>query len=205
MNPNRMTLRPAPGELLGIPLSGRRVALQRLRPQHMAPLYSIATSPELRDGWPLMGESIAFADFSDFLWSMGRLQFAIIRRDKDEPIGVIQAIDEDPRSGTTDVAIALTADLWRAAWPLEAPVLFADFLFRGLGYRKLYISIPESVNARLGLGRRPEHMVERECVLTRHVWNGEDYEDLSIYSMRLLDGMLESAQVLTGNKLLTKE
>lgn len=166
---------------MGAPLSGRRVALERLRRQHLPVLYEIATSDGLGGGWPLRGRTIDPAAFETYLWQQSSVQFAIVRRDSGAPIGLVQGVSEDLRSGTVDIAVVVAPRLWRAGWPLEGVVLFADYLFSGLGYRKLYFSMPASVRRRVG--RAADALLTLECTLSRHVLVDGDYQDLSVFSL----------------------
>lgn len=170
-----------PESLLGVPVVGRRVALERLSRRHAAGLHALLSSAELADGWPLLGNDVPQQHLVTYLGNMSRSQFAVVRRESGEVIGLVQAIAEDRRNGTLDVALVVGGHLWRAGWPLEAFFLFADYLFRGLGYRKLYFSVPATVRQRLG--RRIGEFLTPECVLTEHVLFMGRYEDLSIFSM----------------------
>lgn len=166
---------------MGVPLSGRRVALERLRRQHLPALYEIATADGVNDGWPLCGRTMDPVEFETYLWRQSSVQFAMVRQDSGEPIGLVQGVSEDLRSGAVDIAVVVAPRLWRAGWPLEGVVLFADYLFSGLGYRKLYFSMPGSVRRRVG--RAVDAILALECTLTRHVLIDGDYEDLSVFSL----------------------
>lgn len=166
---------------LGVPLSGRRVALERLQPHHLPALYEIATASDTAEDWPLCGQPVPAADFEAFLWALSRTQFAVVRRDTGQAIGLVQAVGEDLRNRTADLAVVVSPRMWRAGWPLEAAVLFVDYLFNGLGFRKLYLSMTESTLRRLG---RPLHTdMTLECTYTRHVRQGDHYEDLSVFAL----------------------
>ena len=188
--------------LLGVRTVGRRVALEGLSFRHMPALHAVVTSPQLADGWPLLGNPVAEHELAAYLGELSHIQFAIVRRDSREPIGLIQAIDEDPRSATLDVALVIGEPLWRAGWPLEALLLFVDFLFRGLGYRKLYFSMSATVLRRLG--PRIGELLTLECTLTKHVRVGNGYDDLSIFSLRRdqLDPVLIAT--ITGDRTVTR-
>jgi RimJ/RimL family protein N-acetyltransferase len=162
---------------------GRRVRLERLSRRHIPALHAIAIADDVIDGWPLCGQVLDAPQFEAHLWRQAQLQFAVTRRDTDETIGLVQAVQEDRRSGVADLAVTVAPGLWRAGWPLEGAVLLAEHMFDGLGYRKLYFSMPASVRARLGGGL--EAMFELECTFTRHIRqvDGDGYEDLSIFAL----------------------
>jgi Acetyltransferase (GNAT) domain len=161
--------------------SGRRVRLERLSRRHIPALHAIATADELIDGWPLCGQRPEPPQFEAHLWRQSRLQFAVVRHDTGETIGLVQAVQEDLRSGLADVAVTVAPGLWRAGWPLEGAVLLCDHLFDDLGYRKLYFTMPAPVRARLGRGL--ESLLDLEATFARHLRRGDDYDDLFIYAL----------------------
>lgn len=169
--------RPVPGDRL----SGRRVRLERLSRRHIPALHAIATDDEVIDGWPLHGQVLEPPQFEAHLWRQSRLQFAVVRRDTDEVAGLVQAIQEDQRSGLADVAVTVAPELWRAGWPLEGAVLLSDHLFDVLGYRKLYFTMPASVRARLGSGL--ETLLDLEATFPRHLRRGDSYQDVFVYAL----------------------
>jgi RimJ/RimL family protein N-acetyltransferase len=187
-----------PESLLGVRMFGRRVALERLSLRHIPELHAILSSAQLAGRWPMLGNPVPEHELAAYLGSMSRVQFTIVRRESGEPIGLVQVIDEDPRSRTADVALTIDDHLWRAGWPLEAFVLFVDYLFRGLGYRKLYFSMSEEVQRRLG--PRAGALLRHECTLTRHLRVGDDFEDLGIFSLHRsqLDPVLVAT--ITGDR-----
>lgn len=175
---------------------GRRVRLERLSRRHIPAIHAIATAADVVDGWPLHGQKLDPPQLEAYLWRQSQLQYAIVRKDTDETIGLVQAVQDDPRSGLADVAITVAPELWRAGWPLEGAVLLADHMFDALGYRKLYFSMPASVRARLGGGL--DTLLHLELTLTRHLrldhghgdghgaedGDGEGgYEDLHIFAL----------------------
>lgn len=190
-------------EALGVPLTGRRVGLEPLGPQHVGALYDIATSDATAGGWPLLGHAMPEDEFADYLWSLGSLQFAIVRRDTGATVGVVQGIDEDQLGGTIGIGLIVDPVLWHAGWPLEAVVLFLDFLFCGRGCRKVYCNMPSSVHARLGpnIGR----WFETECVYRRHTRIADRYEDQYVLAMTRARWDPGIARALTGNATTSPE
>jgi hypothetical protein len=162
-------------------MNGRRVRLERLSRRHIPAIHAIATADDVVDGWPLHGQVLEPPQFEGYLWRQSQLQFAVVRRDSDETVGLVQAVQEDRRSGLADVAITVAPALWRAGWPLEGAVLLADHMFDQLGYRKLYFSMPASIRARVGGGL--DTLLRLECTLTRHLRHGDGYEDLHIFAL----------------------
>jgi hypothetical protein len=184
-------------EAYGAPLVGRRVRLERLAPRHIDALYEFATQDQVAGGWPLMGETMSPVEFFGYLWSLGPIQFAAVRRDAGVPVGLVQGIDEDARNGTIAMGFFLDPELWASGWPLEAVVLFLEYLLQGRGYRKVYVHLPASLLGKLGgaLGT----WLDEECVLHRHVRVGDDYEDVSVFSVSRHKWDSAFARRLTGN------
>lgn len=178
-------------------MSGRWVRLERLEPRHLDTILRTFSAAPASEQWPLLGQAMTLEEFSEYIWHLGPLNFAVVRRDSGEPVGVVQGIDEDARSQTIGIAFVIDADLWSAGWPLEALVLFADYLFCGLGYRKLYCIVPQSVLARLkGLADR---WLAVECVYRRHVRLGRDYEDVFVLALPRDQWDSQLARRMTGN------
>jgi RimJ/RimL family protein N-acetyltransferase len=163
-------------------LCGRWVRLERLSRRHIPALHAIATADDVIDGWPLGGRRLEPPQFEAHLWRQSQVQLAIVRRDTDATIGLVQAVNGDLRSGLADVAVTVAPDLWRAGWPLEAVVLFDDYLFDDLGYRKLYFTMTASVRAQLGRG--VETLLTLEATLERHVRARDGLEDLLIFAVQ---------------------
>lgn len=160
---------------LGVGLEGRRVRLERVRARHVPDLYEIAQSP----GWPLAGFGLEFDAFVEQLWSTSRVQFSILTQDTDEVIGYVRGDRWDQRSRTIEVVLGIAPDFWHLVWPLEGAVIFCDYLFRGLGLRKIYFELRPSSLAALG------SWVQRRC--TREwVRHGD---------VRSADGELEDVEV----------
>lgn len=198
-----MTAPPVPTRVpsaLGVPLVGRRVALERLDGSHLPDLHRAATAPEARDEWPLLGRDATVAELADLLWSAGPIQFAIVRRDTGAAVGLVHALEEDLRSGTVSVGLFVEPELWRAGWPLEAVVLFLEYLFAGCGHRKAYFTMRTSTLDRLGGALAS--WLETECVYVRHVrMLGGGYEDLHVLSLHRDRWDSDLARRITGNPI----
>jgi RimJ/RimL family protein N-acetyltransferase/acyl carrier protein len=169
-------------ELAGVPMSGDRVQLERLAPHHLATLHRISISPEVSPHWPLLGDAVAEEQLWDHLWGQSSLQFAIVRTDTAESVGLVQGVEEDMRSRTIGLGLVVDPALWRAGWPLEGVVLFLDYLFTGLGYRKVYANLPASVLDRVGDGALGVYLTH-EATFNQHLKVGDGYEDVCVLSL----------------------
>jgi len=183
--------------LAGVPLSGRRVRLERLAPRHISSLHRIASDEAAATMWPLFGRIVSAEEFEGYLWRLSQLQFVVLRRDSGVPVGLLQGVDEDLRNGTIGLALFVDPTLWQAGWPFEGAVLFLEYLFNGLGYRKVYCHMPASVLDRLG-GPLDVHLV-REGTFNQHLKAGDGYEDLHISSIHREAWDSNYARRITGN------
>jgi RimJ/RimL family protein N-acetyltransferase len=162
-------------------LVGRRVRLERLSRRHIPAIHAVVTADDAVDDWPLCGQKLAPPQLEAYLWRQSQLQFAVVRRDTDDTIGLVQAVEEDRRNGMADLAVVVAPELWRAGWPLEGAILLANHMFDVLGFRKLYFSMHASTRGRLGGGL--EAMFALECTFTRHLRRGDSYEDLHVFAL----------------------
>ena len=184
----------------GVSLTGRRVALERLAWSHVEQLLRSASAPDAIDEWPLAGRTLTVGEFGDMLWSTGPINFAIVRRDSGAAVGFVQAVQEDLRSGTVGVGVFVEPVLWKAGWPLEAVVLFIEYLFAGCGYRKAYFTMRTSTLERLGGAL--DAWLEVECRYRRHVRSPRDggYEDVHVLSLDRDRWDSDIARQITGNR-----
>lgn len=163
---------------LGVPLTGRRVRLDRLRLEHVPDLHRMAQSP----GWPLAGGNLDDDAFVEHLWDASPLQFTMLRRDTDEVVGLVRGLRWDQRNETIEVVFGVAPEYWRAGWPFEGLVIFGEYLFHGLGMRKLYFELRGATLAKV----RPtvERGLVRECVHRNHLAGPDgQLEDVEVWSV----------------------
>jgi RimJ/RimL family protein N-acetyltransferase len=172
--------------VMGMPLTGRRVTLERLRGRHLAALYRLTHAEPTIHEWPLYGRHFASPDqLGPYLETLSHLQFVIRQRDTGEVIGLVQGLDEDLRSKTIGIGVVLAPELWRSGWPLEALLVFVDYLFRARGFRKLYFHMLASTLDRVG--SVTSWWLTPECVYRRHVLVQDRYEDVHILGLHRRD------------------
>jgi RimJ/RimL family protein N-acetyltransferase len=181
-------------------LAGRRVALVPMGPSTIGALHALATSPQNADRWPTFGRAMTVDELVQHLWRLSDLQYVLVRRDDGEAIGLVQRIDDDPRSRTMGIGLMLGEEYWNAGWPLEGIVLFLDHVFCGLGYRKVYLRMAAS-SLRF-VGAAVERWMRREATLERHQQGDDGYEDVVIHSIHRDDWDPEFAAAITGRRLL---
>jgi RimJ/RimL family protein N-acetyltransferase len=178
-------------------LRGRRIELARVAPSHYAALHEIATSASMAHLWPLLGRTVPLDQFGSYLAQMAPVQLTMLRRDNGEPVGLVQGIDEDLRSRRIGLGLVVEPALWSSGWPLEGVVLFLEYLFSGLGFRKVYCHMPTSVLERTG-GAMDLYLTE-EGVYRQHALVGGVHEDVHILSIHRDRWDSSMARRITGN------
>ncbi|HYI60637.1 MAG TPA: hypothetical protein VEW93_02400 [Acidimicrobiales bacterium] len=180
----------------GQPLAGRRVALRPLDRRRLAELHALLGAGDPR-AWPLRGALPSLDELEEQLWGASRVQYALVARGDDRTVGLVQGLDEDLRSGTVAVGIAVGEELWRAGWPLEGLVLFLNLLIAGHGYRKLTLEVPaHGVDRFVGSSHR---WLEDEGHLAAHAVTEHGVEDVAFFSLFARDWDRDLALQVTGN------
>jgi RimJ/RimL family protein N-acetyltransferase len=131
--------------------------------------------------WPQRTTSAERSEFEESLWRMSPLQFAVLKRQTGELIGLVQGLSIDDRNRTVGVGFAVDPVLWRQGWPFEGVILFINFLIERKGFRKIYFQMPAS-NVGI-IGRIMEQWVTEEVVLRDHIRRGDSFEDWHIFSL----------------------
>lgn len=140
--------RSAVGQALSRPrvgLVGRRVELAPLDGRHVEPVRQLLEQAELADRWPVTHLELEPDRFEDTLWHLADHNYVVLRRGTQDVIGVVHGIDADRSNRTVGFGIAISPDLWRHGWPLEAALLFLGMLFDAWGYRIVYFHTPAQV------------------------------------------------------------
>ena len=102
------------------------------------------------------------------LWHGVLVQFLVERVDSGERLGLVAAYGENARDGHCHLAALFRADT--CVWPLEALVLFVNFLFEEFGFNKLYADVVEyNLDA---FGSAVGRWMECEGVLKEHEFHG---------------------------------
>ena len=144
-------LGPVLTERLGVPISGRWVRLERLRPDHVPALHGLVNEGKEIVEWPLAaGQAMNVSDLGDHLFGLQGLQLVVVQRENERIVGLVQGMALDLRSGTIDLGVVFGSGGWRAGWPVEGVVLFLDYLISGLGVRKVYLEMAEETIGKAG-------------------------------------------------------
>lgn len=172
----------SPTVLLGVPIAGRWVRLERFRPDHVPALYALVSEDGSPTRWPLGSQRVDEAGLADHLLSLNGVQFVLIQSESDRVVGIVQGMHLDRRNGTVDIGVVLGADGWRSGWPLEGIVIFIDYLVEGMGMRKLYFEMSKSTMDNVGGALK--HWLVPECVFRSHVQSPTgNYEDVHVMAL----------------------
>jgi RimJ/RimL family protein N-acetyltransferase len=125
------------------PLVGRRVRLRAVKTEDLDFLYALNTRPELGFRWRHGGEIPSPENFVAELWRGVFVQFVIESQRSEEPVGIVTALNWDGQNRVADVGMALAPEVSGIGWPIEAAVLFVNYLFVNFDLRKLYAISPQ--------------------------------------------------------------
>jgi hypothetical protein len=125
----------------GIPLEGRYTRLRPLRPAFVEQLFELATTTQIP--WQWQGPETPEA-FRESLWHRVLVQFAVEDRRTGRGVGLLRADNANPVSGFAYLTMMIFPEFRMRAWPLEAAVLFGNYLFQRFNLQRLYAETTES-------------------------------------------------------------
>lgn len=182
-----------------MPLQGRWVSLEPLRPSHIDALFATVASEAMVGRWPRNEIELTRETFEHVLWHLGSLNYVVRGSVGGEVVGLIQGINEDWVNQTLGLSIVFDPRFWKRGWPFEAVVLSIHTFFEINGFRKLYCQVAEST--RRALGPAMERWLTREATYERHELVGEQYEDWHIYSVLRREWDPRLVTLVTGNRM----
>jgi len=164
-----------------IPTVGRRVALIPVVPAHYPFLYQLQVDPSTNFRWRFRGATPRPDAFESALWEGVLAQFAIVRRNSTELLGLVVAYGADLRNGHVHVGLILAPAYQGLGWPIEAATLFAIYLFTVWPLRKLYADVAGYNYAvfHSGVGR----YFREEGRLEQHEFHDGSYWDLHLLAL----------------------
>lgn len=118
------------------PLESRHVVLRPPTRMFVEQLYEMATLGEVP--WIWSGGNGTPDQFFHAFYDGVAAQFAILDRRNGEPIGLLSATEANPIHGIAYFSILLLPTRQRQVWPLEALVLFTNYMFITHNLRRLY-------------------------------------------------------------------
>lgn len=130
--------------------------------------------------WQWQGRAVGPEGFHHTIWS-GTLVHFLIVTSEGRPIGLASAYSANFHHQHCYVQLGFVPDVRRSAWPLEAAVLFIDFLFQKYTFRKVYGEATDSTFAafRSGIGTS----FEVEGSFRNHVYVDGRFQDLHVLSL----------------------
>jgi len=162
-------------------LRGGGVALRPLVQADYVWFYYLTWETELANPWRARGLSPSVEQFQQSLW-VGVLCHLVVTSggSGDDRLGVVTVYRYDTRSGTAFVSYVLQPFARQHRTSFVAPLLVADYLFRCLDFRKLYVEIIEG-------NERPYKSLLRlfsfEGKLLQYERIGQEFRDLSYFSL----------------------
>lgn len=166
-------------------LEGARIRLRPVRPGDYPFLYELSLSQEVGFRWIFRGSTPTFEAFAQSLSQNNVLVQFIIERNGPPPaqLGLIMAYRPDFQNGTVYIAMVVEPQpgLLNRGWPIEAAVLFVDYVFMLWNFRKLYMettdfSLPAFASGLNGI-------LEQEGCLKQHEFYNDHYWDLYVLAL----------------------
>jgi hypothetical protein len=161
-----------------IPLTGRRTRLVPPSRRFVDTLYELAASNQIPWGW---GGPETPRRFEESLWDGVLVQFAVEDLASGESLGLLRADGANVFHKYAYLSMILLPEYRLRVWPLEAAVLFANYLFRKYDIEHLYAESSEANfdQFRSGAGR----MFEIEGRLRERVVVNGERQDLYILTI----------------------
>jgi RimJ/RimL family protein N-acetyltransferase len=158
-----------------IPLETRRVRLLPPNGPFIDKLYLMAATNQIP--WQWSGAESP-ESFRRSLWDNVLAQFAVIDAKTRAEVGIVRADNANLHHGFSHISMMLFPKYRLRAWPLEAALLFGNYLFQKFSLQNLYAETPASIFSqfRSGMGR---HFEVEACFKNRLLTNGER-EDLYV-------------------------
>jgi len=161
-------------------LAGARVTLRPVTPPDYPFLFDLTTDPSIGYRWRLRGAVPSPAGFETALWEQVFAQFVIWDNRGPEPCGLVTAYAADARNRIAYFAIVHRQ---RAAAlssvPVDALLLFLQYLFTVWDFRKLYAESPEYAYEDFASGAGKYFEVEARLP-EYHYFDGKYWDNLVI-------------------------
>lgn len=133
-----------------LPLRSRYTRLRPPNSTFIDHLYEMAATDQIPWPWPVVSETPT--SFRESLWSDVLTQFAIEDARNGRGVGLISAYKANPIHRYAYVSLILHPAYHLRVWPLEAVLLFANYLFVKFNMRKLYAESAEPYFAQFRSG-----------------------------------------------------
>jgi RimJ/RimL family protein N-acetyltransferase len=164
-------------DVSGPPLQGRRVMLRPIAVTDHAWLYGLSTHEQVGFRWRYRGATPSPDVFVRTLWEQILAQFVVARRSTNEVVGLVAAYAADLHDRHVQVAAILDPRVHTRGWPLEAMVLFVNYLFTNWDFRKVYAEAVEFNYRQFASGAGRLFSVEAQ-LRGHHYWNGAFWDQV---------------------------
>lgn len=175
-----------PPRAVEAPLEGKHIRLRPVLPRDYEYLYLLATSQAAGFRWRLRGATPSLEFFARQLHDGVLAQFVVDRRSDGSPIGLVVAYNAQLAHGFAWIAIVIDPRIRASGWPLEAGLLFVNYLFQTWNLRKLHVEAPgfNLTQFDRGLSR----FMEEEGRLRDQEYYGGRYWDVVLLTLNRVDG-----------------
>src|SRR5262245_35665894 len=162
-----------------LPLRGRYTQLVPPPPQFLDELYEMAATNQIP--WQWGGPETPDA-FRESLWRGVLVMYAIQELRTGRCVGLLKAENANLYHGYAYMTMMIHPAYRMRVWPLEATILFGNYLFRKFNLHNLYAETASSYFAQFESGRGTAFEVEG-CLRDRVLVNGHR-EDLYILTFK---------------------
>jgi RimJ/RimL family protein N-acetyltransferase len=162
-------------------LDGRFARLRPLAQNDYAYLYDLSLSAKNNARWRYRGATPSPERFVSDLWSGVLAQFMIETPAPRKRAGLLVAYNADLANGTIYLGVLVDNAFHRKAWPMEAILLFVDYLFGNWAFRKVYAETTEFSAAHFASGAKG--LFEEEGRLRDHQYFQGRYWDYIHYAL----------------------
>jgi RimJ/RimL family protein N-acetyltransferase len=121
---------------LTLPMATSRVRLRPPSPALLDQVYELAVTAQIPWPWRTVAETPEA--FRDALWSGVLAQFGIEDVRTAQPVGLISAYAANLIHGYVYVSMTLLPQYRMRAWPLEAALVFANYVFAKYDVKHIY-------------------------------------------------------------------
>jgi hypothetical protein len=164
---------------------GRYVSLRPFGGADVEWLYHVVVVDGVGLTWRFRGALPPIGEFVDHIIKGSEANFVVESLADGAPVAFTQFIEVNYRDSTAALSAVVDPAYQRRAWPIEGLALTAGYGFDVLGFRKLYVTSPESVTSAYrhlvgdvlheeGRLREPQRVLDR-------------YEDFLVYGMYAAD------------------
>lgn len=162
-------------------LDGEFSRLRPLAQNDYGYLYDLSLSAENNARWRYRGATPSPERFVSDLWSGVLAQFLVETPEPRKRAGLLAAYNADLANGTVYLGVLIDNAHHRKVWPLEAVMLFVDYLFQNWTFRKVYAETTEFSAAHFSSGAKT--LFEEEGRFREHQYFQGRYWDYIFYSL----------------------